>query len=112
MFASRQCADYVRASYAGAGEVRVACVMFAVQSRRSRLVFVVSKPRWPRCAVVPDLHFHRQRSCRPHIWVKHIWMCQTVWHTYGLYVWYVTTLRMTFLNVTHNVRMYIRTLWE
>jgi len=60
IFASRQCTDYVRASYAGAGEARVAGVMFAV-GEASCLVFVVSKPRWPRCAVVPDLHLHRQR---------------------------------------------------
>ena len=39
-------------------------VTFAVGSRprRSCLVFVVSKPRWPRCAVVPDIHLHRQRA--------------------------------------------------
>ena len=30
MFASHQCADYVRASYAGAGEARVPRVTFAV----------------------------------------------------------------------------------
>ena len=51
IFASRQCADYARASYAGAGEARVARVTFAV-GEASCLVFVVSKPRWPRCAVV------------------------------------------------------------
>ena len=61
IFASHQCADYVRASDAGAGEVRVARVTFAV-GEASCLVFVVSKPRWPRCAVVPDLHLHRPRS--------------------------------------------------
>jgi len=34
IFASRQCTDYARASYmyiAGSGEVRVACVAFAVR---------------------------------------------------------------------------------
>jgi len=56
IFASRQCADYARASYAGAGEARAARVTFAVGGEASYLVFVVSKPRWPRCAVVPDLH--------------------------------------------------------
>ena len=61
IFASRQCADYARASYAGAGEARVARVTFAV-GEASCLVFVVSKPRWPRYAVVPDLHLHRQRT--------------------------------------------------
>ena len=30
IFASHQCADYARALYAGAGEARVARVMFAV----------------------------------------------------------------------------------
>ena len=30
IFASRQCTDYVLVSYAGADEVRMACVMFAV----------------------------------------------------------------------------------
>ena len=61
IFASRQCAGYARASYAGAGEARVARVKFAV-GEASCLVFVVSKPRWPRCTVVPDLHLHRQRA--------------------------------------------------
>ena len=32
IFASHQCADYVRASYAGAGEARVACFTFAIVS--------------------------------------------------------------------------------
>ena len=50
-----------RASYAGSGEARVARVKFSV-GEASCLVFVVSKPRWPRCAVVPDLHLHRQRT--------------------------------------------------
>jgi len=36
-------------------------------------------------------------------------MCQTVWHTYGLYLWYVSTFHVTFLSMTHHVRMYIRT---
>ena len=31
IFALRQCADYARASYAGAGEARVARVTFAVE---------------------------------------------------------------------------------
>jgi len=31
--------------------------------RRSCLVLVVSKPQWPRHAVVPDLHLHHQRVC-------------------------------------------------
>ena len=52
IFASRQCADYARAWYV---------LRFAV-GEASCLVFVVSKPRWPRCAVVPDLHLHRPRS--------------------------------------------------
>ena len=50
IFASHQCADYARASYAGAGEARMARVTFAV-GEASCLVFVVSKPRWPRCVV-------------------------------------------------------------
>ena len=61
IFASRQCADYAHASYAGSGEARVARVTFAV-GVASCLVFVVSKPRWPRCAVVHDFNLHRLRS--------------------------------------------------
>ena len=45
----------------------------------------------------------------PSIWVEHIWMCQTVWCKYGLYLWYVTTFRRTFLSVTHHVRTYVCT---
>jgi len=43
IFASRQCADYAHASYAGAGEARAARVTFAV-GEANCLVFVVSKP--------------------------------------------------------------------
>jgi len=41
IFASHQCADYARASYAGAGEARVARVTFA-NIRRSKLFGVCS----------------------------------------------------------------------
>ena len=49
------------------------------------------------------------------IWVERIWVCQTVWRTYGLYLgarpclWYVTTFRVTFQSVTHHVRTHVRT---
>ena len=74
----------MRASYVGAGEVRVARATFAV-GEASCLVFVVSKPRWPRCAVVPDFHLHHPRS----IWVECIWMCQTC-NTYSNHCHYKT----------------------
>ena len=61
IFASRQCADYARTSYAGASEARVARVTFAV-GEASCLVFVVSKPRWPRCAVVQERRRPRSES--------------------------------------------------
>ena len=62
IFASRQCANYARTSYTGAGEARVACVTFAVGG--SCLVFVVFKPRWPRCAVIPDsISIAKERHC-------------------------------------------------
>jgi len=60
IFASRQCADYARTSYAGAGEARVALVTFAV-GEASCLVFVVSKPRWLR--VVRDLSESSVSEC-------------------------------------------------
>jgi len=63
IFASCQCTDYACVSdiyiymrYAGAGEAHVARVTFAVGSRRSCFVPVVSKPRWPRHAITPLLH--------------------------------------------------------
>ena len=64
------------------------------------------------CAV-----YSAKEHCRPQsttsIWVKYIWVYQTVWRTYGLYLWpwvgdtYVTTFHMTFLSVTHHIRTYI-----
>jgi len=77
IFASRHCAGYVCVSnmymYAGAGEEHVACVTFAhmVCYRRSCLLFVVSKPRWPHHAIVPDFHLHRKRSHVLHWWLVH-----------------------------------------
>jgi len=53
IFASCQCADYVHASYAGAGEARVARVTFAEK-------FGVCTQA--RCAIISDLHLHRQRT--------------------------------------------------
>jgi len=44
------------------GGARGTCYVRCIASYS--LVFVVSKPRWPRRAVIPDLHLHRQR---PHI---------------------------------------------
>ena len=58
IFASRQCADCTRTKNAGAGEARVACVMFANLLYKLFGV-VVSKLRWP---CVPDLHLHHQRT--------------------------------------------------
>ena len=77
------------------------------------LVFVVSKPWWPRRAVIPDLHLHRKEH-HPHIslsWAYPNVSPQIIYAygvTYSLYLWYVTTFRVTFLSVTHH----IRTLWE
>ena len=60
IFASRQCADYARACHMRV-QVRRAWHVLRLQLY-SCSVFVVSKPRWPRCGVVPDLHLHRQRT--------------------------------------------------
>jgi len=64
------------------------------RSRRSCLVFVVSKPQWPCRTVVLDLHLHRQRTLSsPHLsqaylnvsdCVTHIWpilmVCNNIPH--------------------------------
>ena len=42
------------------------------------LVFVVSKPRWPRHAVIPDLHLHRQRTLPTHLSELSISECVTI----------------------------------
>ena len=47
---------YARATYAGADEARVAHVTSAVGEA------VWCSPRWPRRAVIPDFHPHRQRT--------------------------------------------------
>jgi len=113
IFASRQCAAYARSPYAGAGEARVArLVMFAVGSlEASCLVFVVSKPRWPR---VPDLHLHRQKTPSSAIYLSRAYLnvsdCVThIWPVPRPCLWYVSTFRVTFLSVTHHIRTYVRT---
>ena len=115
IFASRQCADYAHASYAGSGEARVARVTFVV-GVASCLVFVVSKPRWPRCAVIPDLHLHRQRTPSSAIYLSRAYLSVSdcVTHIWPIpsarpCLWYVTTFRVTFLSVTHHVRTHVRT---
>ena len=101
---------------------RVICAM-RVQVRRawhvlrfavgeaSCLVFVVSKPRWPRCTVVPDLHLHRQRTPSSVIYLSRAYLnvsdyVMHIWPIPRPCLWYVTTFRMTFLSVTHRVRTY------
>ena len=96
----------------------MARVTFAVGlgSRRSCLVLVVSKPRWPRCAVVPNLHLHHQRT--PSSVINYIYLNRAylnvsacVMHTYGLYL-----VHMVCNNTPRDIpehdplRMYIHTL--
>ena len=106
IFASRQCADYVRASYAGAGESHVTRYV-CCRPKRSCLEFVVSKPWWPCCTISPTSISIAKECCRLHIRVEHIWMCQTVWRRYRLYLWYATTFLVTFLYVTHHLSTYV-----
>ena len=108
IFASHQCTDYVCASYmyAGAGEARMTHVAFAaweaVYSIQATMAPLRRRP-WP-------LSQSPKKSLSAiNIWVERIWVCQTVWRTYGLYLWYVTTFRVTFLSVTHQVRTYVCT---
>jgi len=113
IFASRQCTGMRRLCVCGAGEARVAHVTLAV-GEASCLVFVVSKPRWPRCSVVPDLHLHRQRTPSSAIYLSRAYLsvsdCVThIWPIPRPCLWYVTTFRVTFLSVTHHVRTYVRT---
>ena len=71
--------------------------------RPSCLVLVVFKPRWHRHAVVPDLNLHHQRTLSS----THLNVSDCVTHIiYGLYLWYVTTFRVTFLSMTHHVHTY------
>ena len=105
IFASCQCADYVCVSYAGAGAVCMACVTFTIGNRRSYLVFVVSKPQWSYCANVPDLHLHRQRT-RSTTSIE-ISECVRLCDAHMAYTYGVTTFRVTFLSMTHHVRMYV-----
>jgi len=100
-----------------------ACVFMRVQLRLHSLyssTFVVSKPRWPRRAVIPDLHLHRQfylvhmelilprlslipagRETNPP-WPMPVVLCDDI-PPPGLYhIWYVTTFRVTFLSMTHH----------
>jgi len=69
IFASRQCADYVRASYAGAGTrwgARSTCYI-CCRPRRSCLALVVSKLRWspPRHRPQPPSQWSKNAVIRP-----------------------------------------------
>ena len=88
IFASRGCADYARASYAVAGEARVARVTFVGLGEKlfgvSSIQAAMAPPRRrPR----PPSPSPKDAVVHPSIWVEHIWMCQTVWLTYGLYTY-------------------------
>ena len=100
---------YARVSHAVAGEARVAHVTFAVEA-----VWCVSSIQatmaLPRHHPRPPSPLPKDTVIHPSIWVEHIWTCQTVWHTYDLYLWYATTFHVTFLSV--YIRTYIRNLWE
>ena len=80
------CARHMRVQV---GEARMAHVTFAVgRLGRSCLVLVVSEPQWPRLAVIPSLHLHRQRTLlSAHLSESSISECVRLCdaHNYGLY---------------------------
>jgi len=99
IFASRQCADYARARYMQVQVRRVWHMLRFAVGEASYLVFVVSKPRWPR-AVVPDLHLYLNVSdCVTHTWPIPVPRPR---------LWYVTTFHVTFLSVTHHHTYFVR----
>jgi len=83
IFASCQCARVMW--------VQVRRVTFAVgrpRTRRSCLVLVVFEPQWPRCAVVPSHHLHRQGTLlSAHLSESSISECVRLCdvHNYGLF---------------------------
>ena len=89
----------------------MARVTFAVgrpRTRRSCLVLVVSEPQWPHHAVVPSLHLHCQRTLSSaHLFESSISECVRLCdaHDYSLYHMVLTLFHMTFLSLTHHVRM-------
>ena len=92
-------------------QVRHAWHVLRLLYRRSCLVFVVFKLRCPHLAIVPDLHLCCQRTpSTTSIWVEHIWMCQTVWCTYGLYLW-CNYIPLTFLSMIQHTRMYVHIIY-
>jgi len=69
--------------------------------RRSCLVLVVFKPRWPRCVVITDLHLHCQRTLSSaHLSVQSISECVI----YGLYL-----VPMVCNDIPHDIPEYVRT---
>ena len=113
--ASRSCADYGRALYMrpGAGEARVARVTIAVRavfSFRSIQAAMAPLPRPTSASIVKERC--RPRSISESSVSECVRLCDA--HTLhmdmaGLYLWYATTFRVTFLSVTHHVRTYART---
>ena len=84
--------------------------------RRSCLVLVVSKMQWPRCAVVPDLHLHRQRTlssthlsraylnvsdCVTHIAYTYGMKQHSVWHSWA---WPTMYVHMYFVRIDPRFR--------
>ena len=64
IFASHQCADYVCASYAGAGEARVACFTFAIVSRSQTLTRKAGESGYTRlCLLQEKLFKYKYPSC-------------------------------------------------
>jgi len=64
------------------------------------LVFVVFKPRWPRCAVVPD-----SISITKDLSELSVSECDA--HMAYTYAYGMTTFHLTFLSVTHHIRTYV-----
>ena len=88
---------------------RGTCYIYC-RPRRSCLVLVGPKLRWPHHAIIPNLHLQRQRTLSStHLSESSISECVRLCnaHNYGLYIWYVTTFHVTFLRMTHHVRTYI-----
>jgi len=88
IFASCQCTDYARVA---------------------RVTFAVGEAVWCcsiQAAMAPPHHRPRLPSPSPKNavdYIEGIWICQTVWHPYGLYLYGVTTIQSLALMRLTNI---------
>ena len=105
IFASHQCADYVCASYASAGEARVTCVML-LQKKLFGVCSIQAVTALATSSSPTSISIAKEHRWL-HLSESSISECVRLCDAHMAYTWvgcmYVTTFHVTFLSMTNHI---------